>query len=77
MKKEEELTFLKAHLAQLPATALKQLKRDILLERRRRQAEATAKAKGSGDRPTVPKEEASALPQTDPEPPRASAKPTS
>jgi hypothetical protein len=63
---EDELVFLKAHLAELPATALKQLKRNILLERRRRQAEANAKAKGSGDRPTAPKEEAPPLPQTAP-----------
>jgi hypothetical protein len=49
---EEELTFLKAHLADLPSTALKQLRRDILTERRRREAEAAAKAKGGEDRPT-------------------------
>jgi hypothetical protein len=71
--KEEELAFLKAHLAELPATALRQLRRDILQERRRRKAEATAKAKGSGDRPTVPKEEAPA--NGPPEPPRGGASP--
>jgi hypothetical protein len=59
--KEEELASLKAHLAELPATALRQLKRYILQERRRREAEGTAKAKGS-----VPKEEAPALLQTAP-----------
>jgi hypothetical protein len=74
---EEELAFLKAHLADLPATALKQLRWDILQQRRKRAAETSAKVKGSGDRPTVPKEEASALPQMAPQPPRASAKPTS
>jgi hypothetical protein len=58
--KEEELAFLKAHIAELPATALRQFRRDILQERRKREAEATAKAKGSGDGPTVPKEEAPA-----------------
>jgi hypothetical protein len=43
--KEEDLAFLKAHLVELPANALKQLRRDILQERRRREAEASAKAK--------------------------------
>jgi hypothetical protein len=64
--KEEELAFLKAHLADMHATAVRQLRRDILQERRRREAEENAKAKGSGDPPTVPKEEAPALLQTAP-----------
>jgi hypothetical protein len=54
--KEEELAFLKAHIVELPATALRQLRLDILQE--------SAKAKGSGDQSTVPKEEATALLQT-------------
>jgi hypothetical protein len=33
---EEELAFLKAYLAELPATVLEPLRRDILQERRRR-----------------------------------------
>jgi hypothetical protein len=64
--KEEELVFLQAHLVELPATALRQLRRNILQERRKRQAEASAKAKGSGDRLKVPREEAPALLQTAP-----------
>jgi hypothetical protein len=64
--KEEELAFLKAHLVELPATALRQLRRDILQERRRREAEASVKAKVSGDRLTVHREEAPALLQTAP-----------
>jgi hypothetical protein len=55
--KEEELAFLKAHIAELPATALRQLRRDILQERRKKRAEASAKAKESGDRITVPRQE--------------------
>jgi hypothetical protein len=64
--KEEELAFLKAHLVELPATALRQLRRDILHERRKREAETSTKAKGSGDRSTVLKQEAPALLQTAP-----------
>jgi hypothetical protein len=64
--KEEELVFIKAHIVELPATALRQLRREILQERRRREAEASAKAKESGDRSTVHKEEAPALLQTAP-----------
>jgi hypothetical protein len=62
--KEEELAFLKAHLVKLPAIALRQLRRDILQERRKREAEVSAKVKGSGDRLTFPTEEAPALLQT-------------
>jgi hypothetical protein len=51
---------------ELPATALRQLRRYILQERRKREAVASAKAKGSGVRFTVPIEEASALLQTTP-----------
>jgi hypothetical protein len=40
MKKEEQ-AFLKAHLVKLPATALRQFRRDILQERRRTEAVAT------------------------------------
>jgi hypothetical protein len=32
--KEEELAFIKAYLVELPGTALRQLRRDILQERR-------------------------------------------
>jgi hypothetical protein len=62
--KEEELAFLKAHLVELPATALRLIRRDILQERRKREAEASAMAQGSSDRSTVPKVEAPALLQT-------------
>jgi hypothetical protein len=51
MDAEDELAFLKAHLAELSPTVLKLLKREIVAETRRREAEATAKAKGSGERP--------------------------
>jgi hypothetical protein len=60
------LAYLKAHQAELLATTLRQLRRGILQERRKTAAEATAKAEGSGDRPTVPKEEAPAFLQTAP-----------
>jgi hypothetical protein len=46
---KEELAFFKAHLLELPVTAVRQLRRDILQERRKRKAEASAKVKGSGD----------------------------
>jgi hypothetical protein len=59
--KEEKLAFLKAHLVELPETALRQLRQDILQERRKREAEASAREKGSGDRHTVHREEAPAL----------------
>jgi hypothetical protein len=49
---EEELAFLKAHLGELSLAVLRQLKRDIVAEKKRREAEAAAKAKGSGERPT-------------------------
>jgi hypothetical protein len=47
MVTEDELAFLKVHLAELSPTVLKQLKWDILAEKRRREAEATARDKGS------------------------------
>jgi hypothetical protein len=47
MTGEEELAFLKAHLGELSPAVLRQLKRDILAEKERREAEASAKAKGS------------------------------
>jgi hypothetical protein len=49
---EEELDFLKAHLVELTPNVLRQLKRDIVAEKKRREAEAAAKAKGSGERAT-------------------------
>jgi hypothetical protein len=45
------LVTCKAHMAELSASVLKQLKRDIVAEKGRA-AEATAKGKGSGERPT-------------------------
>jgi hypothetical protein len=71
--KEEELAFLKTRLVELPATALRQLRRDILQERRKREVEASAKEKGSGDRSRVPKKEAPALLKRPPDPQWASA----
>jgi hypothetical protein len=48
-----ELAFFKANLADLFPTFLRQLKRDIIAEKkRRRRAEASAKAQGSGKQPT-------------------------
>jgi hypothetical protein len=81
----EELAFLKAHLADLPATALKQLRWDILTERRRCEAKATAKVKGGSNRLTGQSrkrhigcnEGGISVSQTAPKPPRARAKPTS
>jgi hypothetical protein len=52
MSGEEELAFLKAHLGELSPAVLRQLKRNIVAEKKRREAEAAAKAKGSGERPT-------------------------
>jgi hypothetical protein len=52
MTGDEELAFLKAHLGEMSLAVLRQLKRDILPEKERREAEAAAKAKGSGERPT-------------------------
>lgn len=52
MVTEDELGFLKAFLAELPPTVLRQLKRDIVAEKRRTRAEAPAKARGSGERPS-------------------------
>jgi hypothetical protein len=49
---EEELAFLKAHLGELSQDVLRQLKRDIIAEKKRKEAETAAKAKGSGERPT-------------------------
>jgi hypothetical protein len=49
---EEELAFLKTHLGELFPAVLRQLKRYIVAEKKRREAEAAAKAKGSGERPT-------------------------
>jgi hypothetical protein len=53
MTGEEKLVFLKAHLGGLSPTVTQQLKRDILTEKKRREAEATTKAKRLGKRPTV------------------------
>jgi hypothetical protein len=48
MVTEKELAFLKVHLAELSPTVLKLFKWGIVAEKRRREAEAPAKAKGSG-----------------------------
>jgi hypothetical protein len=49
----DELAFFKANLGDLSPSFLRQLKRDILAEKKRRRgAEATAKAQGSGKQPT-------------------------
>jgi hypothetical protein len=45
---EEELAFLKAHLGEVSPAVLRKLKRNILAEKKRREAEVSAKAKGSG-----------------------------
>jgi hypothetical protein len=52
MSGEEELAFLKAHLGELSPAVLRQLKRDIVVEKKSRGAEAAAKTKGSGEGPT-------------------------
>jgi hypothetical protein len=46
MSGEEELAFLKAQLGGLSQAVLWQLKRDIVAEKKRREPEAAAKAKG-------------------------------
>jgi hypothetical protein len=49
----DELAFFKANLGDLSPTFLQQLKRDIIAEKKRRRgAEASAKAQGSGKHPT-------------------------
>jgi hypothetical protein len=50
MVTEEELAFLKVQLAELSPTVVKQLKRDIVSEKRREAAEP-AKTERSGGRP--------------------------
>jgi hypothetical protein len=52
MTGEEELAILKTHLGELSPAVLRQLKRDILAEKKRREVEAAAKDKGSVERPT-------------------------
>jgi hypothetical protein len=52
MSGEKKIAFLKAHLGELSPAVLQQRKRDILAEKNRRHAEASAQAKGSGERPT-------------------------
>jgi hypothetical protein len=52
MSGEEELAFRKAHLDELSPAVLRQLKRDIVAEKKRREDKAAAKAKGSGEGPT-------------------------
>jgi hypothetical protein len=49
MSSEEELPFLKAHVAELSPDVLRYLKRDIVAERIRREAKVAVKFKGSGD----------------------------
>lgn len=51
MTAEQELAFLKAHLDELSVAFLRQQNRDIVAEKRR-EAEAPAKARGSGERLT-------------------------
>jgi hypothetical protein len=51
MVAEEELAF-KAHLKNLPPAVLRHLKRDIVAEKRRREATTTAKGPGPGEKPT-------------------------
>jgi hypothetical protein len=85
MSGEEELAFLKAHLGELSPAVVRQLKPDIVAEKKKREAEAAAKAKGSGERLTGQpsgRQPGSAGGETsvsekDPEPQRASVKPTS
>jgi hypothetical protein len=52
MSAEDELAFLKAHLGELSPAVLRQLKRDFVAKKKRREAEVAAKAKASGKRPT-------------------------
>jgi hypothetical protein len=46
------MAFLKAHLGELSPALLRQLKRDIVADKKKREAQAAAKSKGSGVRPT-------------------------
>jgi hypothetical protein len=49
----DELAFFKAYVGDLSPTLLRQLKRDIIAEKKRRRgAEVSAKAQGSGKQPT-------------------------
>jgi hypothetical protein len=52
MSGEGELAFLKSHLGELSTAILRQLKCDILAEKKKREDEAATKAKWSGERPT-------------------------
>jgi len=52
MAAEEELACLKAHLINLPPAVLRQPKREIVLEKKRRGAATAAKAPGPGEGPT-------------------------
>jgi hypothetical protein len=49
----EELAFLNAHFGELTPADLQQLKPGILAEKKRREAEASTKTKGSGELPTA------------------------
>jgi hypothetical protein len=52
MSDEEELAFLKVRLGELSPVVFGQMKRDIIPDKKRREAEAAAKAKEPGERPT-------------------------
>jgi hypothetical protein len=47
-----KLALLKAHLGKLSPSVIKQLKRDTLAEKKRRETEASAMAQGLGEQPT-------------------------
>jgi len=49
---EEELAFLKAQFINLPPAVFRQLKREIILEKKMTEAVTAAKAPGSGEGPT-------------------------
>jgi hypothetical protein len=61
----EELVFLKAHRGELSPAVLRQLKRGILAKKRRREAEASAKASPVGTNLTLPEEDC-AVPEGSP-----------
>jgi hypothetical protein len=54
MSDEEELAFLKARLGELSPAVLRQLKRDIVAEKKRRETEAEGSGGHLGEQPAAP-----------------------
>jgi hypothetical protein len=75
MATKEKLAFLKAHPEELSPNILRQLKEEIVAQKKNKAAdEASTKAKGSGQQPGSAREEIP-VSQQKLKPPQASAKP--